>query len=92
MAYAAPVDSRNIAVQKLEKRGFTRTQAEGIVEIVSDAAGGDAVTKYDLSQLEVRLYKYLGGILIAHAVSHSWSDGRAASDVGLKTLNTWRIL
>jgi hypothetical protein len=80
MAYATPIDSQSIAIQKLEKRGFTRTQAEGIVEILTDATTGELATKYDLFQLEIRLYKYLGAILIAHAA------GTAALTVALLQL------
>jgi hypothetical protein len=80
MAYATPIDSQNIAIQKLERRGFTRTQAEGIVEILTDATTGELATKYDIAQLEIRLYKYLGGILIAHAA------GTAALTVALLQL------
>ena len=58
----------NGLVKKLEQRGFSRTQAEGITEALKELDVSTLSTKADLKDLELRLYKYLGGILIAHAL------------------------
>lgn len=50
-------------VQSLEKRGFSRTQAEGIADTVNDIALAQLVSKVDLKDavrtLELRLYKFI---------------------------------
>ena len=77
------IDTNGI-VKKLEQRGFSRTQAEGIVEALSAVDASDLVTKSDLKDeirnLELRLYKYFGAILIAHGL------GTAALTVALLQL------
>ena len=67
MANATLTTNQTVAIQKLEKSGFTRTQAEGIIEVLTDSTA-ELVTTFDLFKLELRLYKYFGGILIAHAL------------------------
>lgn len=56
-------------VQSLEKRGFTRAQAEGIAETVSDIALAQLVSKIDLrealSQLKIDLLKFMFGAMAA---------------------------
>lgn len=59
------------SVKKLEQSGFSRTQAEAVTEVLNDAATSTLATKADLKDLELRLYKYLGGLLIAHAIGTS---------------------
>ena len=64
------IDSNGI-VKKLEQHGYSRTQAEGITQVLKELDISMLATKADLKDLELRLYKYLGGILIAHAVGTS---------------------
>ena len=73
------IDTNGI-VKKLEQRGFSRTQAEGITEALKELDVSTLSTKADLKDLELRLYKYLGGILIAHGL------GTAALTVALLQL------
>ena len=73
------VDSNGI-VKKLEQRGFSRAQAEGITEALKELDTSSLTTKGDLKDLELRLYKYFGGILIAHGL------GTAALTVALLQL------
>jgi hypothetical protein len=70
------IDSNGI-VKKLEQHGYSRTQAEGITQVLKELDISMLATKADLKDLELRLYKYLGAILIAHAV------GTAALTVSL---------
>ena len=83
MANATLINNQIVAVQKLEKRGFTRAQAETIVEVLADNTT-ELATKADLSDelrnVELRLYKHLAGILIAHGM------GTAALTVALLQL------
>jgi hypothetical protein len=74
------VIATNGIVKKLEQRGFSRTQAEGITEALKELDVSTLSTKADLKDLELRLYKYLGGILIAHGL------GTAALTVALLQL------
>lgn len=68
------------SVKKLEQSGFSRTQAEAVTEVLNEAATTSLATKTDLKDLELRLYKYFGTILIAHGV------GTAALTVSLLQL------
>jgi len=56
-------------VQGLEKRGFTRAQAEGIADTVTDIALAQLVSKVDLrealSELKVDLLKFMFGAMAA---------------------------
>jgi hypothetical protein len=61
------IDTNGI-VKKLEQRGFSRAQAEGITEALKELDTSTLVTKSDLRDLEMRIYKYFGAILVAHAV------------------------
>ena len=71
-------------IQKLEKRGFTHSHAEGIAEALTSVDVSEIATRSDLKNeikdLELRLYKYLAGILIAHGL------GTAALTVALLQL------
>jgi hypothetical protein len=84
MANAALGLDKYAVVQKLEKRGFSHTQAEGIAEALTSVDISDLATKSDLKEvardLELRLYKHLAGILIAHGL------GTAALTVALLQL------
>jgi hypothetical protein len=65
------IDTNGI-VKKLEARGFSRTQAEGITEALKELDTSGLVTKADLKQAlgeqEIRLYRFLAGVLIAHGL------------------------
>jgi hypothetical protein len=73
------IDTNGI-VKKLEQRGFSRTQAEGITEVLKELDVSPLTTKADLRQLEMRIYKYFGAILTAHGL------GTAALTVSLLQL------
>ena len=73
------IDTNGI-VKKLEARGFSRTQAEGITEALKELNASALATKNDLKDLELRLYKFLAGVLIAHGL------GTAALTVALLQL------
>ena len=80
MANATLVIDTNGIVKKLEQRGFSRTQAEGITEALKELDTSALATKADLKDLELRLYKYFAGVLIAHGL------GTAALTVALLQL------
>lgn len=68
-------------VQSLEKRGFTRAQAEAIADTVTDIALAQLVSKVDmreaLSELKVELLKFIrchGRANCAHRRSHRTSE------------------
>jgi len=68
MANATLTIDKYAVIQKLEKRGFSQAQAEGIVEALGEINVAQLATTHDLRDLELRLYKYFGGILIAHGL------------------------
>lgn len=74
------IDTNGIT-KKLEQRGFSRSQAEGITEALKELDVSTLVTKVDLRDglrdFEVRLYKFLAGVLVAHGL------GTAALTVAL---------
>ena len=70
----------NSVIKKLEQRGFSRTQAEGITDALQELDTSALATKADLRDLEMRFYKYFGAILIAHGL------GTAALTVALLQL------
>ena len=80
MTNATALYDKYAVVQKLQQRGFARDQAEGIAEALASVDFSEVATKNDLKDLELRLYKYFGAILIAHGV------GTAALVVGLLQL------
>jgi hypothetical protein len=49
------IDTNGI-VKKLEARGFSRTQAEGITEALKELDVSTLATKSDLRELEMRLH------------------------------------
>lgn len=67
-------------ITRLQQRGFSAQQAEGIAEAFRDLASDGLTTRSDLRDLELRLYKYFGAILIAHGL------GTAALTVALLQL------
>ena len=58
------IDTNGI-VKKLEQRGFSRTQAEGITEALKELDVSTLATKSDLKDLELRLVKWIAGMLLA---------------------------
>jgi len=46
-------------VAKLQQRGFTAQQAEGITEAIKEIDASALATRADLIALEARLYKFL---------------------------------
>ena len=73
------IDTNGI-IKKLEQRGFSRAQAEGIAEALSTVDASELASKSDLKDLELRLYKYFSGILVAQGL------GTAALTVALLQL------
>ena len=59
-------------IASLQKRGFSVQQAEGITEAIKELDTSALVTKADLKDalrdFEVRLYRFLAGVLIAHGL------------------------
>jgi hypothetical protein len=49
----------NSVIKKLEQRGFSRAQAEGITEALKELDASSLPTKADLAGLEARLYKFM---------------------------------
>jgi len=49
----------NSVIKKLEQRGFSRAQAEGITEALKELDASSLPTKADLAALEARLYKFM---------------------------------
>ena len=70
----------NSVIKKLEQRGFSRAQAEGITEALKELDASSLATKTDLKDLEIRLYKFFAGVLIARGL------GTAALAVALLQL------
>jgi hypothetical protein len=60
------IDTNSI-VKQLEQRGFSRTQAEGITEVLKKLDTSALATKSDLRDLELRLVKWIAGMLLAQA-------------------------
>ena len=52
------IDTNGI-VKKLEAKGFSRTQAEGITEALKELDTSTLATKADLASLEARFYKFM---------------------------------
>lgn len=65
------IDTNGIT-KKLEQRGFSRSQAEGITEALKELDVSTLAAKADirdgLRDFEVRLYKFLAGVLVAHGL------------------------
>jgi hypothetical protein len=77
------IDTSSV-VKKLEQRGFSRSQAEGITDALKELDTSSLVTKSDLElalgNQSVTLIKWVTGILIAHGL------GTAALTVALLQL------
>jgi len=58
------IDTNGI-IKKLEARGFSRAQAEGITEALKELDTSTLATKSDLNDLELRLVKWIAGMLLA---------------------------
>jgi hypothetical protein len=58
------IDTNGI-VKQLEQQGFSRTQAEGITEALKKLDTSTLATKSDLRDLELRLVKWIAGMLLA---------------------------
>jgi hypothetical protein len=62
------IDTNNI-VKKLEQRGFSRTQAEGITDALKELDTSNLVTKADLeialANQTITLVKWITGALLA---------------------------
>jgi hypothetical protein len=60
-------------VANLQKRGFSAQQAEGITDAIKEIDASQLLTKADLKDalrdLQVSLYKFLAGVLIAHGLA-----------------------
>ena len=59
MANAGILYDKYTVIQKLQKRGFSHEQAEGIAEILSEGDASQVASKADLTALEARLYKFM---------------------------------
>jgi hypothetical protein len=67
----APRAHHSLADRRPVKGAETRgslTQAEGITEALKELDVSMLATKADLKDLELRLYKFLAGVLIAHGL------------------------
>jgi hypothetical protein len=58
------IDTHTI-VEKLEKSGFTRTQAEGITSALKELDLSALATKADLKDLKLDIYKFMFGAMAA---------------------------
>ena len=58
----------NSVIKKLEQRGFSRAQAEGITEALKELDTSNLVTKADLTAFEARLYKFFFTAMSAQTV------------------------
>jgi len=58
------IDTNGI-IKKLEARGFSRAQAEGITEALKELDTSTLAAKADLKDLELRLVKWIAGMLLA---------------------------
>ena len=67
MANAAINYDKHAVIQKLQKRGFSHDQAEGIAEVLTDADVSQLVTKLDLEQALHRQTWGLIGVMFAQA-------------------------
>jgi hypothetical protein len=69
MAHAATMYDKYAVVQKLQKRGFTHEQAEGIAEVLTNSDVSQLVTKSDLeialANQTISLIKWMTGMLLA---------------------------
>jgi hypothetical protein len=59
MANAATMYDKHAVIQKLQKRGFTHEQAEGIAEVLAEPDASMVATKLDLQVLKTDFEKAL---------------------------------
>ena len=71
MANATLIIDTNGIVKKLEQRGFSRSEAEGITEALKELDTSALATKIDLKDelrnLELRLIRWMTGMLVAQS-------------------------
>ena len=67
MANAGILYDKYTVIQKLQKRGFSHEQAEGIAEILTSSDTSQLVTKLDLEQALPRQTWGLIGVMFAQA-------------------------
>jgi len=67
MANTATMYDKYAVIQKLQKRGFTHEQAEGIAEVLTSSDVSQLVTKLDLEQALHRQTWGLIGVIFAQA-------------------------
>jgi hypothetical protein len=69
MANASTIYDKYAVMQKLQKRGFTHEQAEGIAEVLTNSDVSQLVTKSDLeialANQTISLIKWMTGMLLA---------------------------
>jgi len=56
---ATAIFDKHAVIQKLQKRGFTHDQAEGIAEVLADPDASSVATKLDLQILKTDFEKAL---------------------------------
>jgi hypothetical protein len=54
-------------ISKLQQRGFSAQQAEGITEALRELDASGLATKADLQELKIDLIKWMTGALLAQA-------------------------
>lgn len=67
MANAGILYDKYSVIEKLQKRGFSRDQAQGIAEILTESDITHLVTKFDLEQALHRQTWGLIGVMFAQA-------------------------
>jgi hypothetical protein len=75
----AIIDTHKL-ISKLQQRGFSAQQAEGITEALRDLDVSGLATKADLQELKFDLITWMTGVLLAHGL------GTAALTVALLEL------
>jgi hypothetical protein len=55
-------------IAKLQQRGFSAQQAEGITEAIKEIDASALATKADLQELKVGIIKWLSAVLLAHGL------------------------
>ena len=65
MANTAIMYDKHSVIQKLQKRGFSHDQAEGIAEVLTDSDVTQLVTKFDLERALHRQTWGLIGVIFA---------------------------
>ena len=55
-------------IAKLQQRGFSAQQAEGITEAIKEIDASALATKANLQELKVGIIKWLSAVLLAHGL------------------------